>query len=491
MNATEGRNGCEVTDLAIGAAAADFWKCGSAVPEVPCPKCRARSAVPEFRSCEVWLHQKRRNRSRARGRPSLSGLRRTSFHRLGFRNRLFTTFMSEACREIGAAWTLKSREDRVNLSLARVLLARVAMRISFCALVVLPVALGCQTSILKNAGSGGTLGGTTVGADASSGGLGGTTVGADASSGGLGGTTSRTDSSGGGAGGTTTRIDSSTGGAVGGTKGTKPTGGTTGTTTGTTPMCYADFPCSSPYSCTSDKHGYQPYATVDCHSTCGPGPCSGASCIAQGSPVPCPYGTLCIDGLGDFSSSACQPVDSGIIDSGSILSDGGSAICLDMGKDCTSPQSACCAGSECVTLDDGKTFTCHAVSCTTLGNNCQANIDCCAGLDCMGGKCVAKTQACLEKPADGVCGGTSGGTCCPGTTCGPVTGSSSNGCAIPSQTKPQDWTCIRDRPNENDPCSWTKFGLSCTYSDWAKEPGIFYTCTCSYHGWTCVQGHYV
>jgi hypothetical protein len=82
-------------------------------------------------------------------------------------------------------------------------------------------------------------------------------------------------------------------------------------------------------------------------------------------------------------------------------------------------------------------------------------------------------------------------TCCPGTVCGTVIGSSSLGCAIPSGTRPQDVTCPRDKPGQHDPCSAARFGSSCTYSDWVKEPGVFYTCTCNYHGWSCVQGHYV
>lgn len=45
--------------------------------------------------------------------------------------------------------------------------------------------------------------------------------------------------------------------------------------------------------------------------------------------------------------------------------------------------------------------------------------------------------------------------------------------------------------NEGIPQSAARFGLSCTYSDWANEPGIFYTCTCSYHGWSCIKGYYV
>jgi hypothetical protein len=97
----------------------------------------------------------------------------------------------------------------------------------------------------------------------------------------------------------------------------------------------------------------------------------------------------------------------------------------------------------------------------------------------------------LEKPEDGVCAGTPADRCCPGTVCGTVIGSSALGCAIPSSTKPQDYTCLRDKPSQHDPCSAARFGLSCTYSDWAKEPGIFYTCTCSYHGWSCVKGYYV
>ena len=517
---------------------------------------------------------------------------------------------------------------------------------------IVPAVFGCQNSGKNPDGGSGGAG--------RSGGM----TGGPASSGGdrNGGSTGNAGSSGGG-------------GSSGGSTGTRTAGGSTissGGSTTTTSTCYVDFPCQYTYRCTAD--GYQPYETnYDCHSVCGPGPCSGASCDPSGSPVACPAGTRCLELGSSDITQACRPIDAGVADSGSIdtaVPDAGSmdagasdlvlkkpadapicdpgatacqgktplicdatgawkaakpcanacsngvcvgdcspgtyqcqgsaiqscdqgglwetvatcsdtcskglcvesctageqrckdleaqtcssaglwqdgraclyscsagactgectpgnrrcrentaqtcssaavwvdqqactgngpvcaggqcvASCLAAGQDCTDPQTSCCQGTECMSADGGKTSTCRAVSCTALGNACAATTDCCAGLDCTGGRCVARSEACLEEPEDGVCAGTSAVTCCPGTVCGTVIGSSSLGCAIPSSTQPQDVTCPRDKPSQHDPCSAARFGLECTYSDWVKEPGVFYTCTCNYHGWSCVQGHYV
>ena len=463
-----------------------------------------------------------------------------------------------------------------------------------------------------------------------------------------------------------------------GSGGYGPRGGTagggqagTGGSGGSTMMCYADFPCTYTYRCSGS--GYQQYESRDCHSSCGPGPCSGETCEAVGSEIPCPAGTRCVGNGANTVSDLCRRTDAGVDDArsadggaadagvtdvpgidsvlkppadGSLCEPGatvcqdqsvltcdatgvwkkgrtscpyacsqgacvgecapgsyqcqGTAIqrcnssgfweasavacpdaclngqcvesckqgqqrckdlvpqscssgswqdgraclyacsagtctgecapgsrrcrdktaqtcsndgvfadqqtcsgaspicaggqcvgsCLDAGQDCTDPKTACCQGSECVS-SDGKTFTCRAISCAAAGNSCSAAADCCAGLDCTAGKCVARTDTCAEKPDDGECGGNSGAACCPGTVCGSVIGSSSLGCAIPTSTRPQDGTCPRDRPSQHDPCSAARFGLGCTYSDWASEPGVFYVCTCSYHGWSCLKQNYV
>jgi hypothetical protein len=163
--------------------------------------------------------------------------------------------------------------------------------------------------------------------------------------------------------------------------------------------------------------------------------------------------------------------------------------CLDAGQDCTDPQTSCCQGSECVSVDD-KTFSCRAVpACASAGKACSAAADCCAGLDCTGGTCVVRGEACLEKPEDGACTGAS--SCCPGTVCRKNIVGSSQACSIPSETRPQDGACPRDRPGLYEACGTARFALSCTYSDWAKEPGIFYVCTCNYHGWSCIKNYYV
>ena len=167
------------------------------------------------------------------------------------------------------------------------------------------------------------------------------------------------------------------------------------------------------------------------------------------------------------------------------------AACLSAGQDCTDPQTACCAGTECVSTSDS-IFACKAIpACAALGNACTANTDCCAGLDCTAGQCAAKNQSCFDKPEDGVCGGTSGAGCCPGTECGRMFATDPLGCAIPSTTKPQEGGCPRDQPALHEACRAANFALTCMYSDWTKANGIFYSCTCNYHGWSCTKGYYV
>ena len=218
--------------------------------------------------------------------------------------------------------------------------------------------------------------------------------------------------------------------------------------------------------------------------------CSGGTCVGACTPG----SQRCNGNTAQTCSSGATWVDQEICPASSPNCVEGHCVaqCLGVGQDCTDPQTFCCAGSECTgTLSAYPyTYSCLAApSCAGLGSACQTNIDCCAGLDCGAGKCVAKTEACMDKPEDGSCVGPSAGQCCPGTVCTQDGGSM--GCAIPSTTRPQEGSCPRDRPNEYEPCSWSKFGTNCTYSDWVKEPGIFYICTCSYHGWTCYKGYYV
>ncbi len=89
-------------------------------------------------------------------------------------------------------------------------------------------------------------------------------------------------------------------------------GGAT-STGGTTRMCFVDSPCAYAYRCTSG--GYQPLETNwDCHSICGPGPCSGATCQNAGPEVLCPAGTRCLGSGSDDVTRLCQPVDAGAPD---------------------------------------------------------------------------------------------------------------------------------------------------------------------------------
>jgi hypothetical protein len=175
------------------------------------------------------------------------------------------------------------------------------------------------------------------------------------------------------------------------------------------------------------------------------------------------------------------------------------AACLNDGQDCSAATSACCAGTECIAANGNadiqvgsSKFECKAIpACAVAGAGCTANSDCCAGLDCTAGKCAAKQTACLDTPADGVCGGTSGATCCPGTECGRQYSSDPLGCMIPAKTKPQEVSCPREQPAFHEACRAAQLGLACRYSDWSKANGVFFTCTCSYHGWSCTKGYYV
>jgi hypothetical protein len=173
------------------------------------------------------------------------------------------------------------------------------------------------------------------------------------------------------------------------------------------------------------------------------------------------------------------------------------AACLNEGQDCSAATTACCAGSECVSASTdiqvgSSKFTCKAIpACAASGATCSANSDCCEGLDCTAGKCAAKQTTCLDAPADGVCGGTSGATCCPGTECTSQYSFEPLGCTVSAKTVPSETGCPRDIPGLHESCRAAKFGLKCTYSDWSTSSGIFFACTCSYHGWSCTKGHYV
>lgn len=172
------------------------------------------------------------------------------------------------------------------------------------------------------------------------------------------------------------------------------------------------------------------------------------------------------------------------------------ASCLQAGNDCTDPQTACCPGSECVSTDGSlrKNFACKAIpACAALGGTCTATTDCCAGLDCTGGKCAARNLTCMEQQIDGVCGDASGAVCCPGTTCSSDFGHepSEKRCGRPGTTFPQDESCPRDQPYQHEECSAARVGMRCHYEDWVKKPGYYYDCLCNYHGWACEEGRRV
>jgi hypothetical protein len=174
------------------------------------------------------------------------------------------------------------------------------------------------------------------------------------------------------------------------------------------------------------------------------------------------------------------------------------AACLTEGQDCSALNTACCAGTECIAANNSYdvrpgsgTFVCKAIpACAALGATCSANTDCCAGLDCTAGTCAAKQTACMDKPDDGECN-PSGNTCCPGTECTHRYSFEPLGCTVPTTTKPKEIACPREQPAFHEACHAAKLGLECVYTPGATQPGLFFRCLCSYHGWSCTKDHYV
>jgi hypothetical protein len=80
-------------------------------------------------------------------------------------------------------------------------------------------------------------------------------------------------------------------------------------------MCYADFPCSGyNFSCRGTSK-YVATVSRDCHETCGPGPCTGASCGPVGPEIECPAGTRCFsrqEWRGADAGAPCGQVDAGV-----------------------------------------------------------------------------------------------------------------------------------------------------------------------------------
>jgi hypothetical protein len=174
------------------------------------------------------------------------------------------------------------------------------------------------------------------------------------------------------------------------------------------------------------------------------------------------------------------------------------AACLTEGQDCSAANTACCAGTECIAANNSYdihpgsgTFVCKAIpACAALGATCSANTDCCAGLDCTAGKCAAKQTACMDKTDDGECN-PSGNTCCPGTECTRRYSFETLGCTVPTTTKPKEIACPREQPAFHEACHADKLGLECGYTPGATQPGLFFRCLCSYHGWSCSKNYLV
>ncbi len=88
-------------------------------------------------------------------------------------------------------------------------------------------------------------------------------------------------------------------------------------------FCLVDFPCKEDQtaSCLSETT-YRTLQTFDCHHSCGPGSCGGATCEEVGPVLSCPTGQVCI---GQRYRGHCGHPDGGSTD--------GAAASLDAGTD--------------------------------------------------------------------------------------------------------------------------------------------------------------
>jgi hypothetical protein len=91
------------------------------------------------------------------------------------------------------------------------------------------------------------------------------------------------------------------------------------------PTCFVDFPCmGARFQCDAVGGTYHELQSMDCHVTCGPGPCSGGSCEAVGTALSCPSGTQCVTpGLyqTDMRATPCEPIDGGDADAADAVVD--------------------------------------------------------------------------------------------------------------------------------------------------------------------------
>src|SRR5947209_1039442 len=91
---------------------------------------------------------------------------------------------------------------------------------------------------------------------------------------------------------------------------------------------------------------------------------------------------------------ACGSVAGAVAGSGDDCVNGacGTAQCLSIGASCPVAGNACCTG----TCTAGK---CASIvpspTCTTAGNTCKANGDCCSGL-CANGTCNIASSFCVQ-----------------------------------------------------------------------------------------------
>jgi hypothetical protein len=80
-------------------------------------------------------------------------------------------------------------------------------------------------------------------------------------------------------------------------------------------VCYVDFPCMGAKFACADARSYQLLQSMDCHFSCGPGPCSGGTCNAVGAPIDCPSGTACVPSTlygEDLRATPCEVPDAAV-----------------------------------------------------------------------------------------------------------------------------------------------------------------------------------
>ena len=176
--------------------------------------------------------------------------------------------------------------------------------------------------------------------------------------------------------------------------------------------CAADSPCGGRKYLCAGPNAYQEAVDLDCHTLCGPGPCSGGTCWGRGPQLACPAGTTCVSPppLTDASAPPCVPVDAGADgptagdapNNSTVTSQEGQACSIDLADD---PQLVCSkvAGLTCIStysrssarVDGGlrAVFVCR-LPCTATTQCPQPGDVCCPGEIRAGGQ-ASRGSACV------------------------------------------------------------------------------------------------